>query len=265
MAHASFSVASDRADATCNAPPPVESAAADKASPLLTRARAAEHVLHAIADAREELLTAALVALVGTATCVQPHPTLATHWAYGGHWFAKSGAVGVVAAAGVVTAPREAPTLLVGGAAIAVGQGVTLLKGAPGELRRALGEERFMTQFGFKKDELRWSLIPASTRFWYLAQGDSMVELALKAKRGPLGMGSSTAKMGRLLGRVLELTAPPLERPHVLQAAIRSATLRCLLLCYAMLCYAMLCYAMLCYAMLCYAMLCYAMLCCAML
>ena len=65
-------VASDRADATCNAPPPVESAAADKASPLLTRARAAEHVLHANADAREELLTAALVALVGTATCVQP-------------------------------------------------------------------------------------------------------------------------------------------------------------------------------------------------
>ena len=84
---------------------------ADDDEPLLTRSRAAEHVLHAIAQARSELITAELLALLGHETSLQEADEAALpSWAFGGHEFVKSGSAAVMGAAAVVTAPLEVPT-----------------------------------------------------------------------------------------------------------------------------------------------------------
>ena len=117
---------------------------------LVTPSRAAEHVIHAIAEAREDLLTPAIWALMSNATLNDAEPPLAlTHWTFLGYTFAKSGTAAAIGAAAVVTAPLEVPTLLFGGAALAVNQGLAFLTGATDELTRANEEERFRHEFGF--------------------------------------------------------------------------------------------------------------------
>lgn len=162
--------------------------------------------MHAIAQAREDLLTAPVLSLLGMVRLRDAEGPLGlTHWDFGGFKFAKGETAAAIGAAAIITAPIEAPTLLVGSAALAVSQGVAFLAGVPGEVARAQEEERFREEFGIAKGDLKWSVVPASSLFWYLAAGDSVLELTLKAKRGPLGFGRNDAKMKRLLERALNL------------------------------------------------------------
>eukprot|EP00966_Prymnesium_polylepis_P016059 371008-Prymnesium_polylepis.1 len=125
---------------------------------LLTPARAAEHALHAIAEGREDLLTPGIWVLMGSATLEDAEPPLSiTHWCFGGHTFAKSGTAAALGVAAVVTAPLEIPTLLYGGAALAINQGLSFLTGASEELARAQEEERFRVEYGFARTELKVS------------------------------------------------------------------------------------------------------------
>ena len=88
----------------------------DPSAPLLTRERAAEHVLHAIANGRCDLLTPGVLNLLGPAKVEESAEAVAS-WEFAGHCFLQSGACAVLGAAAVVMAPLEIPTLLFGGAA----------------------------------------------------------------------------------------------------------------------------------------------------
>ena len=192
-------------------------------SELLTRERACEHVIHAIAEAREELLTPKVVSIAGGLDTKLQATETGTHWTFGGYVFAMSGTATAVGAAAVVTAPLEVPTLLVGGGVLALWQGVSLAFGAKGELKRMLEEDRFKEEFGFPKGELRWSVIPAGTRYWYLQEGDTMLELVLKAKRGLFGFDSSTRKQKRLLEALCACTPDDPQLPARIDAAVSKA------------------------------------------
>lgn len=139
-----------------------------------------------------------------------------------------SGTAAALGVAGVVTAPMEAPTLLVGGTALAVSQGISFLSGASGEMARAMEEERFQQRYGFPKGELKWSVLPVGACFWHLAAGDGALELILKAKRGPLGLGSNAAKLERLLRATLRPTGE--DAPHMaarVEVAVQKAEADC--------------------------------------
>ena len=101
---------------------------------LLTPARAAEHVLHAIADARLDLLTPAILRLIVDEELKES--TMVASWDYAGFSFTMSGAVAGLGAAAIITAPLEAPTLLFGGAALALSHGLSALGGADAEFER---------------------------------------------------------------------------------------------------------------------------------
>ena len=109
---------------------------------MLTRARAAEHVVHAIADARNDLLTPGVLQLLGEAVLAESD-TVAS-WDFAGCTFTMSGACAVLGAAAVVTAPLEAPTLLFGGVAFAISHGLSALSGADAELIRLQHGRRFV-------------------------------------------------------------------------------------------------------------------------
>lgn len=175
---------------------------------LLPRARAAQHVLHAIAEANEPLLTDAVMARVGwDATLTQPTGSIPA-WAFAGHHFAQSGAVAVAGVATVAAAPLSLPSNAVVGAALAISHGAALLAGAKGEAQRALEQEQFRLRYALRREELKWSLVPVATLYWDLRDGDDVFTLALKAKRGALGLGQTdamaTLKLRRLLCRLLD-------------------------------------------------------------
>jgi hypothetical protein len=86
---------------------------------LLPRDRAACHVLHAIAEASEHLITAGITARIGWDTVlVRPAGALPL-WDLGGHRFATSNAVGVVGIAGIVAVPLAVPSNALLGAGFA--------------------------------------------------------------------------------------------------------------------------------------------------
>jgi hypothetical protein len=187
---------------------------------LLTRARAAEHVLLAIAEAREDLLTRGLLACSGFYTALRESANAPASWDYGGYAFVQSGAVAVLGAAATITAPMEAPTLLLGGAAYIATNGLSFLSDAEEAKRRSSKEQNFVQAYGIRSDELLWSMAPTGVRFWYLADGDTVLELILKAKRGPLGLGDNVTKCQRILCRVLSLMpGSAVERSERLEAA----------------------------------------------
>ena len=73
-------------------------------------------------------------------------------------------------------------------------------------------------------------LLPTSRSTWcfrstrYLAEGDGVLELVLKAKRGPLGLGSNDLKLKRLLDRLLVLMPHTVgQKALQLDIAIRRA------------------------------------------
>ena len=190
---------------------------------LLTRTRAAEHVLHAIAQARVDLLTPAVLNTLDLSTELRESEVMSS-WDFGGHNFIMSGAAAVLGAAAVITAPLEVPTLLLGGAAVAVTHGLSALSGASAELARAAHEADFQRHYGFTRDNLLWSVVPAGVQYWYLAAGDGVLELALKRKAGPLGLGENGSVLGRLLRRLTSLLpGTPAEQGDRLEAAIRKA------------------------------------------
>lgn len=162
-------------------------AAEDPDASLLTQARAAEHVLSAIANGRVDLLTHGVIETLGCATRLDIAEG-GLSWEYGGHVFLSSGAASFAGAALVATAPLEAPTLLLGSTMFALAHGFSALASAPEEYARLQRAHHFRQRYGFARDQLLWSLMPASTLFWYLQPGDTVYELAIKAKRGPLGL-----------------------------------------------------------------------------
>ena len=197
-------------------------AAEPEEEPLLARARAAEHVLHAIAGANHELLTPGVLCLLGPAE-VTASTTIA-HWDFAGHAFAMSGACAVLGAAAVVSAPLEAPTILISGAAFALTHGLSALGGADGEIQRLAHANEFKSKFGFDRTELLWSLIPPATLYWHLQPGDTVLELALKAKRGALGLGENPHALGKILRALLNAQpGAAADRAGRLEAAIHKA------------------------------------------
>ena len=189
---------------------------------LLSRKRAAEHVIHAIAEGCEDLITARIMATLGPRTNLERSADLPASWDFGGHTFVMSGAAAALGAAAIITAPLEVPTLLVGGFAFAASHVTSFLGGAQDEVSRVLAAEEFRRTYGIRRDQLRWSVVPAATLFWYLDEGDGVLELALKAKSGSLGLDKvDPARMERVVRRLLEvMPGTAAERAARLSAAI---------------------------------------------
>ena len=187
--------------------------------PLLTPTRAAEHAILAIAAGRDDLLTPGVLDLVRFETSLHMSPESVATWEFCGHTFMQSGAALVLGAAAVVTAPLEAPTLLFGSVAYTLTHGVSALHNAPGEVQRRVRAEAFLEAFGFPHQQLLWSVLPAATLFWYLAPGDTVYELALKAKRGAWGLGEDAPVLGRVLCKLCTLD-PGANRLARLERAI---------------------------------------------
>ena len=199
---------------------------------LLPRARAAQHLLHAIAEGNDALITAGILARVGWDAKIMEDGSWRPMWNFAGFGFAQSGAVLGVGLAAAVTAPLSVPSNAIVGGVFAIGQGATFLGGAPGELQRSLAAEAFFQRYGIRKEELKWSLVPAATLYWDIASGDGIFELVFKAKRGAFGLGSLgdatdtviQLKLRRLLCKVLDGCpgAPRAKAAH-LDAAIRKS------------------------------------------
>ena len=66
---------------------------------VLSPERAAEHVLHAIAEARTDLLTEGIMRKVGWFNGIAQSEVAPAHWEWNGFVFAQSGAVAVLGAA----------------------------------------------------------------------------------------------------------------------------------------------------------------------
>jgi hypothetical protein len=171
--------------------------------PLLTRVRCAEHVLFAIAKGRSDLLSPAIMDLLDMGTELVEESS--TSWSFGGHPFFNSGIASTLGAAAVVTAPLEAPTLLLGSAAVAMTHTLSALRDAPGAVLRLNRANEFRRRFGFAREDLLWSLVPVATLYWYLESGDTVFTLAIKAKSGPLGLDEDPAAVGRMLRRLVAL------------------------------------------------------------
>lgn len=76
----------------------------------------------------------------------------------------------------------------------------------------------------FASQLLGFSVIPLAAAFWDLREGDTVLELAVKAKRGRLGNTADPATMRRLLLRLIALLPfSPRQRQTRLQQA-RSAS-----------------------------------------
>ena len=203
---------------------PREARAEPDPAVLLTRQRAAEHVLLAIAEARDDLLTPAILHALGCFTAIATSEDTPHCWDFGGYTFAQSGAVAVLGAAAVVTAPLEVPTLAFGGAAFVASHVSAWLSEQPNEAIREQEQQRFKATYGITRDALRWSLAPPGPRYWYLEPGDTVLELVLKARRGLLGMGEAPEKARRLLRKLLSLLPGTAEeRSERLEAAVAKA------------------------------------------
>jgi len=198
----------------------------DAEDELLTRERAAEHVLHAIADGAEDLLTHGVTDLLGLDCRLTVSASRPASWDFCGHEFAFSGAAAAIGVAAIMTAPLEAPTLLVGSAVFGASHALSAIMEGPWEVRRRIAAQRFKQAFGFHRELLKWSIIPAATRFWFLAEGDTVLELVLKAKRGVLGMGDNAETTTRLLRRVLSLWpgAPNVQMRRLACAIVKAQT-----------------------------------------
>ena len=116
--------------------------------PLLSRQRAAEHLVHALAEGKEELITAGIINLVGSGTRLARSDSQPASWDFGEYSFVMSGAAAAAGVAAIVTAPLEAPTLLLGGFAYAATHALSAASEAPSEMRRAHAEEEFRRDFG---------------------------------------------------------------------------------------------------------------------
>ena len=191
---------------------------------LLTRERAAEHVLHAIADGAEDLLTQGVTDLLGLECRLTVSASRPASWDFCGHEFAFSGAAAAIGVAAIMTAPLEAPTLLVGSAVFGASHALSAIMEGPWEVRRRIAAHEFKQAFGFHRELLKWSIIPAPTRFWFLAEGDTVLELVLKAKRGVLGMGDNAETTRRLLRRVLSLWPSGLQMRRLACAIVKAQT-----------------------------------------
>ena len=198
---------------------------------LLPRARAAQHLMHAIAEANESLITAGILARLGYETTIA-EPEGLPMWEWGSWRFVKSGAVATLGAAAVVTAPLSIPSNALFGGGFVAAQGVALLAGSAGEMSRSLLQESFLELYGIRKEDLKWSVIPASTLFWHIAEGDGVLELIFKAKRGAFGLASLTdtsdrvimTKLRRLLCKILDCTpGTPRSQARRLNEAIRKS------------------------------------------
>ena len=190
---------------------------------LLARERAAEHIIFAIAHGREDLITNGVLQVMGAYTKLERSEQLPA-WEFGDFTFAMSGTVAALGAAAVVTAPLEIPTLFFGSAAYTATHVLSALMSTGAEVRRVLAEDEFRRAYGIARDSLEWSLLPAATLFWYLSDGDTVLEMALKAKRGPLGLGSNHDVCARVLGRLFALLPGSVdEKCSRLQGAVEKA------------------------------------------
>ena len=129
-------------------------AAASPATSFLDSARAANHILCAIKDGRDDLLTS------GVFSCCGPDTTLtgvsATHWDFGGHGFlgAKS-AVGFAAISTLL--PHYG--LAVGAYVVATGSASSLKNAIMGgaaaaKTRMRAEDEAFLQAVGFRREEV---------------------------------------------------------------------------------------------------------------
>ena len=166
--------------------------------PLLEAARAAQHVLSAIKHGRPELLTRGVFECLPEGASTRLGATL-THWNYAGFSFiaAKSAlGVGVVAA----VAGPSAPVLVgIGTGTLAAASSVQngLVGRAGGAARRTSSSEAeaaFALTYGFPVGELLREHTPIAASFWDLREGDTALELVLKAKAGLLWRSDAAAR-----------------------------------------------------------------------
>ena len=126
---------------------------------LLPRDRASLHLLHAIAEANDNLITAGIVARVGWDTELIAPTGMMPQWEFGGHQFVQSGAALSFGAVVAVTAPLSLPSNAVAAGGLAAANGVSLVLGARGEVARSLMQEEFLRRYGLRKEELKWSVV----------------------------------------------------------------------------------------------------------
>ena len=198
---------------------------------LLTSDRASEHVLHAIAEANEQLITPGIVARIGWDSSLTRHGAV---WELAGHRFTISSVVAGAGVATVATAPLSVPSNAVAGAGFVATQGVSLLWGAKGEINRGVEQEAFLSRYGLRKEDLKWSVVPVATLYWNLMPGDTILEICLKAKRGLFGLADLgnaddhvlQLKLRRLLCKLLDcMPGAASERAMRVDQAIRKAAL----------------------------------------
>lgn len=156
-------------------------AAVDPAS-FLDCPRAAHHILCAIKEGRDDLLTEGVFRRCPIDTVLTGMS--ATHWDFGGHGFlgAKS-AVGL----GVASALGTHAIVAVGAYLVAV-QGASAIKnaalgGANTAKQRVLSkDDAFERACGFPREQLLGtSVVPLATSFWDLTEGDTVRRASLTA------------------------------------------------------------------------------------
>jgi len=194
--------------------------------PLLEAPRAAQHTLSAIKQGRAELITTAVVDCLPDGASTRLCSTL-THWDFAGFTFiASKSAVGVGVFAAV--ASPVAPVLVgaaTGAMALSSSLQNTINGGAGGAVRRlAVRDARFKEAYGFVPDELLREHVPVAASFWDLREGDTVLELVLKAKHSLFASAESKEEGQRRLLTVL--LARMRGHPSELQAALHRAILR---------------------------------------
>ena len=198
--------------------------------PLLDAARAAQHVLSAIKHGRPELLTRGVFECLPEGLTTRLDSTL-THWNYAGFSFiaAKSAlGVGVV----VAVAGPSAPILVgIGTGTLAAASSVqnSLVGRAGGAARRTSSSEaeaRFAQAYGFPVSELLREHTPIATSFWDLREGDTPLELVLKAKAGLLRRSDAAARAAPTKALLFALLALLGGLPTEAQARLHGAMLR---------------------------------------
>ena len=168
---------------------PAAAAAVVDATSFLDGPRAASHILCAIKEGRDDLLTEGVFRSCPTDTVLTG--ISATHWDFGGHNF-----VGAKAAVGLgaMSALGTNAFVAAGAYIVAVNSASALknavLGGAHSAKQRVLSKDLdFQRACGIRREELRGSsVVPLAAGFWDLREGDTVLDFALKAKRGRLGL-----------------------------------------------------------------------------
>ncbi|KAL1511265.1 hypothetical protein AB1Y20_006073 [Prymnesium parvum] len=189
-----------------NATSPAPSRQAVCPTAFLDSPRAANHILCAIQDGRDDLLTAGVFRCCAIDTAITG--ISATHWDFGGHAFiGAKAALGLAAVGALVPSTHLAVGMYVVATNSASSIKNAIMGGAAAARKRMKAhDEAFYQALGFSREQLLGvRVIPTAAAFWDLREGDTVIEIAVKAKRGRLGNSLDSCIMHRLLVKLVGL------------------------------------------------------------